>query len=70
MAAENISQPTPDEKRIVLLMADGKTVGEISRIMKKNKRTLEGTVDRMRYKFGVDKAQELIALFLRNNIIK
>ena len=70
MDKDKQAEATFFEKRVVTLMASGKSVPQIAEITKKNVRTLEGHVERMRYKFGVDTSKELVAYFLRSGIIK
>jgi len=61
---------TADEKTIVSRLANGETADKIRRELRIPQGTFAVTLKAMREKFDVKNTTELVALFLRENIIK
>ncbi len=54
----------------VQYLADGKTVKEVADIFKMNYRTAQDHVEEMRKLYSATTAAHLVAIFIRNNLIK
>lgn len=52
------------------LVADGYTTWEAADLMKKNRRTVEAALDRLRDQLGAYNRTHLIAILFRNNLIQ
>ena len=61
---------TPEEKTIVFRLASGETADKIRQELEIPQGTFAITLKAMREKYGVKNTTELVALFLRENIIK
>lgn len=58
------------EIKYVEMLSLGKNVGDISREVGVNKRTLEFHLNKMRYQLGCNNLTHLVAKFIREGIIK
>lgn len=64
------TEPTSKELLAGQLLADGKTTVEIGKSMGISHRTVEATLDRLRWKTNAENRTHLIAILLRQNKIK
>lgn len=61
---------TRQEKKLVRLMAEGKTVEEIAKVLQENPRTLERKVADLRKLCKCTNLPHLVGFFFRNKLIK
>ena len=61
---------TEEEKSIVQMIANGKTGEDISKEIGQNKNTFAFNLKVIRAKFDCANSTELVALFMRNKLIK
>jgi len=55
---------------LVQLIADGFKVSEISKKVKVNRRTLEQHIEKIKIEYAAKNSCNLVAIFLRNKLIK
>lgn len=63
-------RPSIDTKEVVELLSYGLKVSEIAERKKYNKRTLEAYIERIKVQYDCANIPQLVAFFLRNNLIK
>jgi DNA-binding CsgD family transcriptional regulator len=62
--------PSKETLQLVTLIADGNTISQIAEFAGYSRRTLEGKIERIKLEVNAKNSANLVAIFLRNKLIK